>query len=163
MVPIALMLYAAVLFINALFLLGRLEGKDVGPMNLIAGVLGILASYFIFTSDPRGGATFAALLVGTFAIVYLLVGASLVWGFSAAAAGYYSLFGLIVCVLFAFNVMNADSRLALMSVSYAVLFGLFAAVLAFGRSLQQLTGMYTLAVVFGALIMPSFLMLTGRW
>ncbi|PNY81235.1 AmiS/UreI family transporter [Deinococcus koreensis] len=163
MVPIALMLYAAVLFINALFLLGRLEGKDVGPMNLIAGVLGILAAFFIFTSDPKGGATFAAVLVGTFAIVYLLVGAALVWGYSAATAGYYSIFGAIVCVLFAFNVLAADGRLAAMSLSYGVLFVLFAAVLAFGKSLQQITGFYTLAVVFGALVLPSFMMLTGRW
>lgn len=163
MVPIALMLYAAVLFVNAFFLLGKVEGRAAGPMNLVAGVLGILIAYFIFASDPKGGATFAALLVGTFAIVYLLMGATLIWGFSAAAPGYYSIFGAIVCVLFAFNVMGADSRLALMSLSYGVLFALFAAILAFGRQVQRITGYYTLAVVFGALVLPSFMMLSGKW
>jgi putative amide transporter protein len=163
MVAVALMLYAAVVFVNAFFLLGRVDGRAAGPINLIGGVLGVLVAYFIFASDPKGGAAFAAVLVGSFAVLFLMVGAVLTWGFEASAPGYYSILGAVISLLFAFTVMGADMRLALMALSYAALFLLFAAILAFGRPLQKFTGYFALAVVFGALVLPSFMMMTNRW
>ncbi len=162
MLPVALMIYAAVLFVNAFFLLGRVPGPAAGPINLIAGALGLIAAYVIFASAPTGTA-FAAVLVGTFALAFLMLGATLTWGFDGKALGYYALFGALVCILYVTTVMGVDWRLLAMVVSFAVLFLLFAAILAFGQALQRPTAYFTLAVVFVGLILPAFLMMTERW
>lgn len=159
MVPVALTIFAAVLFVNAFFLLGQIPGPAAGPLNLLAGILGILAAYFSF--DPAAS-PFTAVLVGTFGVAFFMLGCTLTWGFDGKALGYYSIFGAIICVLYATTAM-ADMRLFGMVISFAVLFALFAAILAFGQPLQRPTGIYTLLVIFFALIIPAFLMMTGRW
>ena len=41
MVAAVLVLYGAVLFVNAFFLLGRTDGKAAWPVNAIVGTIGV--------------------------------------------------------------------------------------------------------------------------
>lgn len=166
MVPVVLITYGAVLFVNAFMLLGKAEGRGVGMINALAGTIGIVIGLYISHAQLMAAfSDFVAALVVIFAIVYWLVAAMVLWGLDAKAVGYYCVFGALVCLGWAwgFFAMAGDAWFGAFTFMWAILFGLFAGNLAFAKEWAKITAYYTLVVVFVTLYFPVLLITVGLW
>ena len=104
MVPAVLVLYGAVLFVNAFFLLGRADGKAAGPINAIVGLIGVVVGLYTAATNTLGPASgFVAALVMIFGITFLIVSAMLFGALDGRAVGWYCVFGSIACLLWAWG------------------------------------------------------------
>lgn len=164
MVPAILVLYGAALFVNAFFLLGRVEAKSAGPVNAVIGVIGILIGLYAAAANLLGSASgFVAALVMVFAINFLLVGIMLLGALDGRAVGYFCVFGAIACLMWAYGFYAVVGSMAngTFCLVWAVLFALFAANLAFSKSWATITAYAAIFTAFATLIIPGYLLLVG--
>jgi len=164
MVAAALVLYGAVLFVNAFFLLGRAEAKAAGPVNAIIGLIGVVIGLYTAAANLLGPASgFVAALVMIFGITFLVVSAMLFGALDGRAVGWYCLFGSIACLLWAFGFFTAYRSMSngVFSVIWAIVFALFAANLAFARPWAKITAYAAIFTSFVTLLLPGYLLLMG--
>ncbi|PHS71137.1 MAG: hypothetical protein COB23_02445 [Methylophaga sp.] len=155
-----LVLYAAVLVVNGCFLLGKVEAKSVWPVNVIVGVIAIICSIYMGLT----GSAFVATLLLLFAVVFVIMGINLASGLEGKSMGYYCLFGVPVCLIWAytFYISLGAVTFGVFSVLWAVLFGLFSGILAFGKEKWAgPTGYYCFAIAFFTLLIPASLSFNG--
>lgn len=77
MSTVGLMYVGAVLFVNSLMLLGKVDGKSAGVFNLFIGAIQVITPfYLIFTAGGEPWAIFNASGVFLFGLTYLYVGIS---------------------------------------------------------------------------------------
>jgi AmiS/UreI family transporter len=164
MVPALLVLYGAVLFVNAFFLFGRVEAKSAGPINTAIGIIGILIGLYTGIANLLGGASgFVAALLLVFAVTFLLVGAMFRGALDGRAVGYYCLWGAIICLMwsYGFYVVVGSIANGTFSIIWAILFGLFAGNLAFSRPWAKITAYTAIFTAFATLVIPGYLLLIG--
>lgn len=155
-----LVLYAAVLVVNGCFLLGNVEAKSVWPVNVIVGVIAIICSIYIGLT----GSAFVATLLLLFAVVFVIMGINLASGLEGNAMGYYCFFGVPVCLIWAytFYVSLGAVTFGVFSVLWAILFGLFAGILAFGKEKWAgPTAYYCFGIALFTLVIPAGLSFNG--
>jgi hypothetical protein len=90
---VGLLFVGAVLFLNGIMLLGKVDARSAAVFNLFIGALQVLTpTYLIFTSggDPHKILTASGLYL--FGFTYLYVGIGLLMGLDTTGVGYYSLF-----------------------------------------------------------------------
>lgn len=166
MIGTVLVLYGAVLFTNAFMLLGKVDGRAVAPLNLFIGILGVVIGLHTAIVNALGPySSFVATLVIIFAVTYLLV-AAMGWGaLDGKAVGYYCVFGMIACFMWAgaqFAILK-DWRFGTFCILWGVLFGMFAGNLAFGRNWAKATAYTTIFEVFATLLIPGYMLTLGIW
>jgi hypothetical protein len=160
------MFVGAVLFVNGLLLLGKIDGKGAGVFNLFVGALQVAVPFYLIATAPTTDGILLDSGIFLFGFTYLYVGISNLAGFEAVGIGWYSAWVAIMAT--AFGITNIvkfhDPTIGLLWLQWAVLWGLFWVVLGLGVSrLTPLTGWLTLILSFTTCTIPGYLLLMGEW
>jgi hypothetical protein len=165
MVPAILVLYGAVLFVNALFLLGKADPKSAGPLNFVIGSVGVVIGLYTAANNLLGGpvSNFVAALVMIFAITFLGVSGMVMGALDGRALGWYCVFGSIACLLWAYGffVVYGSRSNGVFSLIWAAVFAMFAANLAFGKPWARPTAYLAIFTAFATLLLPGYVLLMG--
>src|SRR3984885_1906470 len=153
MSAVGLMFVGAVLFVNGLLFLGRIDAKSAAPFSLIA-------------APPPADDILLDSGIFLFGFTYLYVGISNLAGQSLVGLGWYSAWVAIMAA--AFGVTNIvkfhDPTIGLLWLQWSVLWALFWLVLAMGVTrLTAPAGWLTLILSFTTCTIPGFLLLLGEW
>jgi putative amide transporter protein len=166
MSAVGLMFVGAVLFVNGLLLLGRIDSKGAGTFNLFVGALQVAIPFYLIATAPTTSDILLDSGIFLFGFTYLYVGISNLAGQPATGIGWYSLWVAIMATAFGITniVKFSDPTIGLLWLQWAVLWGLFFLVLALGKKrLTPLTGWLTLILSFTTCTIPGFLLLLGEW
>jgi putative amide transporter protein len=166
MSDVGLMFVGAVLFVNGLLLLGKIDGKGAGVFNLFVGALQVAVPFYLIATAPTTDDILLDSGIFLFGFTYLYVGISNLAGFEAVGIGWYSAWVAIMAT--AFGITNIvkfhDPTIGLLWLQWAVLWGLFWVVLGLGVTrLTPLTGWLTLILSFTTCTIPGYLLLMGEW
>jgi putative amide transporter protein len=166
MSDVGLMFVGAVLFINGLLLLGKIDGKGAAVFNLFVGALQVAVPFYLIATAPSTSDILLDSGIFLFGFTYLYVGISNLAGHSPVGLGWYSAWVAIMAA--AFGVTNIvkfhDPTIGLLWLQWAVLWGLFWLVLGLGIArLTPLTGWLTLILSFTTCTIPGYLLLMGEW
>lgn len=164
MVNAILVLYAAVLVVNGQFLAGKVDAKSVWPVNIIVGVIAIISALYIGLIPGDSFSPFTATLLLLFGIVFVMMGINLLMDLDGKSMGYYCLYGVPVCLIWSYTFFTTigSQTFGVFCVIWAVLFGLFAGILAFQKdSWAGFTSKYCFMTAFVTLLIPAALMFNG--
>ena len=166
MSDVGLMFVGAVLFVNGLLFLGRIDGKSAAPFNIFVGALQVAIPFYLIATAPTANDILLDSGILLFGFTYLYVGISNLAGQSLAGLGWYSAWVAIMAA--AFGITNIvrfhDPTIGLLWLQWSVLWALFWLVLAMGVTrLTAPAGWLTLILSFTTCTIPGFLLLLGEW
>ena len=164
---VGLLYVGAVLFLNGMMLLGRVDARSAAPLNIFVGGLQVITpTYLIFTANGDPDVILAASGLYLFGFTYLYVAFNLLAGTDGTGLGYFSLFvavcarGVLLPELHPVRRQRLRRDLALLGVPVD-------AVLRRARARRRVAERYTgaVAAVQGWVtgVIPAFLLLTGNW
>lgn len=167
MAAVGLLYVGAVLFVNGLMLLGRVEPRAAAVLNLLVGTLQVLTpTVLIIQADGDMTAIMAAAGIYLFGFTYLYVGVGLLAGLDSTGVGWFSLFVSMVALIFAaLSWFDAgDYPFAVIWTYWSFLWLLFFLLLGLGKeSLSHFTGWVTVIQAWATGVLPAFLLLSGRY
>ncbi|TQM66564.1 AmiS/UreI family transporter [Actinomadura hallensis] len=167
MASVGLLYVGAVLFVNALMMLGRVEARSAAIMNLfVGGMQVVLPTLLLVAAGDDTTAVTAAAGIYLFGFTYLYVGIGLLAGLDTTGVGWFSLFVSVAAIVFAgvnfFDVR--DHPFGVIWLCWSFLWFLFFLVLGLKRDeLTRYTGWVTLANAAGTTTLPAFLLLTDTY
>jgi hypothetical protein len=166
MSDVGLMFVGAVLFVNGLLLLGKIDGKGAAVFNLFVGALQVAIPFYLIATAPTTNDILLDSGIFLFGFTYLYVGISNLAGHEPTGLGWYSAWVALMAA--AFGITNIvkfhDPTIGLLWLQWAVLWGLFWVVLGLGQTrLTTLTGWLTLILSFTTCTIPGYLLLLGEW
>src|SRR5215472_858583 len=166
MADVGLMFVGAVLFVNGLLLLGKVDGKGAATFNLFVGGLQTAIPFFLIATATTTSEILLDSGIFLFGFTYLYVGISTLAGQPPVGLGWYSAWVAIMAA--AFGITNIvkfhDPTIGLLWLQWSVLWALFFLVLGLGITrLTALTGWLTLILSFTTCTIPGFLLLLGQW
>ncbi|MCF6509954.1 transporter [Blastococcus sp. MG754426] len=167
MASVGLLYVGAVLILNGLMLLGRVDARAAAPLNFFVGGLQVITpTWLIFTSGGDPDVVLAASGLYLFGFTYLYVGFNLLGGLDGTGLGWFSAFVAGCALVYAglnFGRLD-DPAFGVIWLYWAVLWALFWVVLGLKREeWTRFTGLVAVvAGVFTAAI-PAFMLLTGVW
>src|SRR5580700_10787376 len=166
MSDVGLMFVGAVLFVNGLLLLGKVDAKGAATFNLFVGALQTAIPFYLIATATNTSDILLDSGIFLFGFTYLYVGIGSLTGAPATGLGWYSAWVAIMAT--AFGVTNIvkfhDPTIGLLWLQWAVLWGLFWVVLGLGVSrLTPLTGWLTLILSFTTCTIPGYVLLLGDW
>jgi putative amide transporter protein len=166
MSDVGLMFVGAVLFVNGLLFLGKIDAKGAAVFNLFVGALQVAVPFYLITTAPNTSDILLDSGIFLFGFTYLYVGITNLAGFEPVGLGWYSAWVAILAA--AFGITNIvkfhDPTIGLLWLQWSVLWGLFWAVLALGVTrLTPLAGWLTLILSFTTCTIPGYLLLLGEW
>ena len=166
MSDVGLMFVGAVLFINGLLFLGRIDAHGAAVFNLFVGALQTAVPFYLIATATSANAILLDAGIFLFGFTYLYVGITNLAGYSAVGLGWYS--GWVAMLAAAFGITEFarfhDGPTGLLWLQWSVLWGLFWLVLALGRErLTEVTGWLTLILSFTTCTVPGYLLLLGEW
>lgn len=165
MLGLVLLYVGAVLFVNGIWLLGRIENREIAILNVFTGIVGLMVAFFAVAQGDLTSIQLAAYVL-LFAFTYLWVAYNQYIGADGSGLGWYCLFVAVTAVPVAFITLSeADSVfliwLGLSWVAWAVLWFLYFLLLALKRPIQKLTAYVTTAEGVLTAWIPGFLALNG--
>src|SRR6202034_1735810 len=126
MSDVGLMFVGAVLFVNGLLLLGKIDGKGAGVFNLFVGALQVAVPFYLIATAPTTDDILLDSGIFLFGFTYLYVGVSNLAGQSLAGLGWYSAWVAIMAA--AFRITNIvkfhDPTIGLLWLQWSVLWAL---------------------------------------
>jgi putative amide transporter protein len=164
---VGLLYVGAVLFLNGMMLLGFVEARSAGPLNLFVGGLQVVTpTWLIVSSGGDPDVILGASGLYLFGFTYLYVAFNVFTGMDGTGLGWFSLF-VAICAL-AYSWLNfvtiGDTAFGVIWLSWAFLWTLFFLVLGLGReSLSRYTGAVAAFQGWATAAIPAFLLLTGGW
>jgi hypothetical protein len=167
MASVGLLYVGAVLIVNGLMLLGRVDARAAAPLNFFVGGLQVITpTYLIFTSGGDPDTILGASGIYLFGFTYLYVGFNLLGGLDGTGLGWFSAFVAACAVVYAglnFGRFD-DPAFGVIWLYWALLWALFFLVLGLKREeLTRFTGAVAIvAGVFTAAV-PAFMLLAGVW
>ena len=166
MADVGLMFVGAVLFVNGLLLLGKIDSKGAGVFNLFVGALQTAIPFFLIATATSASDILLDSGIFLFGFTYLYVGIGSLAGFQPVGLGWYSAWVALMAA--AFGITNIvkfhDATIGLLWLQWSVLWGLFWLVLGLGVTrLTAFTGWLTLILSFTTCTIPGFLLLLGEW
>jgi hypothetical protein len=166
MADVGLMFVGAVLFVNGLLLLGKIDGKGAATFNLFVGALQVAIPFYLIATATTTDEILLASGIFLFGFTYLYVGISNLAGQPAVGLGWYSAWVAIMAA--AFGITNIvkfhDPTIGLLWLQWSALWALFWLVLGLGMTrLTPLTGWLTLILSFTTCTVPGYLLLLGEW
>ena len=166
MSAVGLMFVGAVLFVNGLLLLGKIDSKGAAVFNLFVGALQVAIPFYLIATAPTPSDILLDAGIFLFGFTYLYVGIANLAGQSLVGLGWYSAWVAIMAA--AFGITNIvkfhDPTIGLLWLQWSVLWALFWLVLALGLTrLTAMTGWLTLILSFTTCTVPGFLLLLGEW
>jgi len=164
---VGLLFVGAVLFLNGVMLLGKVDPRAAAVFNLFVGALQVFTPTYLIISagnDARG--VLAASGIYLFGFTYLYVGIGLLAGLDSTGVGYYSLFVAITALGYSFVNFHIfdDYPFGVIWLYWAFLWFLFFLLL--GLKLERLTayvGWVTAIEGWVTGVIPGFLLLSGYW
>jgi hypothetical protein len=164
---VGLLYVGAVLFINGLMLLGKIEPRAAAILNLFVGTLQVVTpTVLIITANGNTDQILSASGLFLFGFTYLYVGIGLLGGFDTTGVGYFSLFVAVMAVGFSFanfQVLN-DRPFGVIWLYWAFLWLLFFLLLGLKRDhLAHYTGQVTAIQGWVTAAIPAYFLLTGYW
>ena len=172
MAYLGLLFVGAVLFVNGLSLLGKIDAKGAAPINVFVGsLLVVVTLYGIFPARDLTVADNLVTIISTagfmlFGFTYLYVGVLNYTGHSGNGLGWYCAWAALVSAgLAAVNFVRfGDAKFGMLWVLWAILFALFFLVLALGMdSLTRATGWVAMIEALITATIPSALLMLGWW
>ncbi|MFJ9822102.1 AmiS/UreI family transporter [Streptomyces sp. NPDC101151] len=164
---VGLLFVGAVLFMNGLMLLGKVDARAGAVFNLFVGALQVLTpTYLIFTADNDPKKILAASGIYLFGFTYLYVGVGLLAGLDSTGVGYYSLFVAIVALGYSFVSFRLlkDNPFGVIWLYWAFLWFLFFLLLGLKKvGLTTYTGWVTAIEGWVTGVIPAGLVLSGYW
>jgi hypothetical protein len=166
MSDVGLMFVGAVLFVNGLLFLGRIDAKSAAPFNLFVGALQVAIPFYLIATAPSLNDILLDSGIFLFGFTYLYVGIANLAGHQPVGLGWYSAWVAIMAA--AFGITNIvkfhDPTIGLLWLQWSVLWALFWLVLGLGLTrLTALAGWLTLILSFTTCTIPGFLLLLGEW
>ncbi|NUW46279.1 AmiS/UreI family transporter [Nonomuraea rhodomycinica] len=164
---VGLLYVGAVLFLNGVMLLNKVDPRAAGIFNLFVGALQVIVpTLLIVTNQARPAAILAASGIYLFGFTYLYVGVNLLGNFDSTGVGYYSLFVAITALGYSFanfRVLN-DPAFGVIWLYWAYLWFLFFVLLGLKKEqITRYTGWVTAIEGWVTAAIPAFLILTGYW
>jgi hypothetical protein len=166
MSSVGLLFVGAVLFINGLLFLGKVDAKSAGVFNLFVGVLQSAIPFYLIATAKTPDDILNAAGIFLFGFTYLYVGIGNLAGFRPEGLGWYSLWVAFLATGFGLTTILRfhDTPTGLLWLQWAVLWGVFWVVLALGvERLTTLAGWLTLILSVTTCTIPGFLSLLGTW
>ena len=166
---VGLLYVGAVLAVNGLMLLGRVDARAAAPLNLFVGALQVITpTYLIFTSGGDAATILGASGIYLFGFTYLYVGFNLLANLDGTGLGWFSAFVALCAVVYAglnfFYAQPRDPAFGVIWLYWAVLWGLFWVVLGIKREdMTRYTGAIALVAGIVTAAIPAFMLLTGVW
>lgn len=159
---VQLLFIGFVLIVNALWLQGKVDTKDVGIMNLIVGTLGTIGALFYGLVQENIPLSGGAML---FAMTYLWVGFNAVRGAEdQRALGYYCLLVALVCIPFTVQAFrDGDLGWTFEWVTFGILWYLFYLVLTKGNTKVMGLTIATTYFVGIEVAITGWMYLYGYW
>ena len=166
MSAVRLIFVGAVLFVNGLLLLGKIDAKGAATFNLFVGALQTAIPFYLIATAKTTDDILLASGIFLFGFTYLYVGIANLAGQAPVGLGWYSAWVAIMAT--AFGITNIvrfhDPTIGLLWLQWAVLWALFWLVLGLGITrLTPLTGWLTLILSFTTCTIPGYLLLLGEW
>ncbi|RMB86360.1 AmiS/UreI family transporter [Streptomyces shenzhenensis] len=167
MANVGLLFVGAVLFMNGLMLLGKVEARAAAVFNLFVGALQVLTpTYLIFVADNDPKKILAASGIYLFGFTYLYVGIGLLAGLDTTGVGYYSLFVAVAALGYSFVSFRIlkDYPFGVIWLYWAFLWFLFFLLLGLKKDgLTAYTGWVTAIEGWVTGVIPAGLLLAGYW
>ena len=163
----ALLYVGSVLFLNGLWLMGRIGDREIAIINIFVGALtALVAAYMAFGPGADAASIRGAALTLLFTFTYLWVAYNRFHDVDGRGLGWYSLFVAITVVPVALITWSEATTLwgywfGACWAAWAVLWFMFFLLLAMEKPIARVTGMVTCAqgVLTGWL--PGYLLLEG--
>jgi putative amide transporter protein len=166
MSSVGLMFVGAVLFINGLLFLGKVDAKGAATFNLFVGALQVAIPFYLIATAATTDELLLASGIFLFGFTYLYVGISNLAGQEPAGLGWYSCWVAIMAAAFGVTeiVKFDEPTIGLLWLQWSVLWGLFFLILALGyERLTTVTGVLTVILAFTTCTIPGYLLLLGEW
>ncbi|RDD60316.1 AmiS/UreI family transporter [Ferruginivarius sediminum] len=164
---LALLYVGAVLFLNGIWMLGKIDDKEIFIINIFSGGITLLvALYLAFGPGADAGSIRAAALTLLFTFTYLWVAYDRFVEVDGRGLGWFSLFVSITVVPVAVQTLGTaqgtwDVWFGLCWAAWAVLWFMFFVLLAMKRPIQRVTGVVTTLQGILTGWLPGFLLLEG--
>lgn len=164
---VGLFYVGAVLFLNGVLLLGRVDAKAAAVFNLFVGGLQVITpTFLIFTAGGNTDVILNASGLYLFGFTYLYVGIGLLAGLDSTGVGWFSLFVAAAALAYSFaNFQILDDRpFGVIWLYWSFLWFLF--FLLFGLKLDGLTAYTGWVTAIQGIVTaagPAFLILSGYW
>lgn len=162
---LCLLLSGAALLVNGLGLLGHLPGRDAGALSTLVGVIQVsLAVGYVATHDGGTHVLLTAAGMLLFGLTYAYVRLDTFLGLGSKGLGWFcgmvAVFGGLLAVAW----LGSDPVLAVLWLGWAVLWGLFFASMALGKTgVDLFTGWSLVLTSQVTATVPAFLGLAGLW
>jgi hypothetical protein len=166
MSAVGLLYVGAVLFLNSILLLGRVEGKSAGVFNLFVGLLQVIAPlYLIITAHGDHWQIFNASGLLLFGFTYLFVGITNLAGLDTSGVGWYCLWVSILAIGYSLVsfVHFGDIKFGIIWLMWSFLWALFFILLGLKWNISVFTGWVTFFESWFTATIPAFLLLIGQW
>src|SRR5579875_3858558 len=166
MSDVGLMFVGAVLFINGLLFLGRIDARGAAVFNLFVGALQTAVPFYLIAHATSADAVLLDAGIFLFGFTYLYVGITNLAGYSAVGLGWYSAWVAVLAAAFGITDFTRfhDPTTGLLWLQWSALWAVFWAVLALGRErLTAVAGWMTLIMSFTTCTVPGYLLLLGSW
>lgn len=166
MSSVGLLFVGAVLLVNGLLFLGKVDPKAAAALNLFVGALQTAIPFWLLAHAETPDQVFAASGIFLFGFTYLYVGINSLAGFAGTGLGWYSAWVSVLAALIGITtiVKYDDTASGLLWLQWSVLWGLFFLVLALG--IERLTvpaGWLTVIQSVTTCTIPGFLIIIGEW
>lgn len=164
MIGLILLYVGAVLFVNGIWLLGKIQGREIAILNVFTGFVGVVVAMFAIAQGDILSVQLAAYVL-LFAFTYLWVAYNQYTGADGHGLGWYCLFVAITAVPVAFiTLANAGGEpfliwLGLNWIAWAVLWFLYFLLLALEKPITRLTAYVTSTQGVLTAWIPGFLVL----
>lgn len=162
---LCLLLSGAALLVNGLGLLGHLPPRDAGALSTLVGAIQVsLAVGYVATHDGDTAVLLSAAGMLLFGLTYVYVGLDTFLGLGSKGLGWFCGMVAVFGLLLAFAWLGSDPVLAVLWLGWAVLWGLFFASMALGKTgVDLFTGWSLVLTSQVTATVPAFLGLAGFW
>jgi hypothetical protein len=163
---VGLMFVGAVLFINGLLFLGKIDARGAAVFNLFVGALQVVVPFYLIAHAATANDILLDAGLFLFGFTYLYVGIINLAGVSGVGLGWYSAWVSMLALAFGiteFTRFHATTT-GLLWLQWSVLWAMFFVVLALGRERwTAVAGWTTLIMSFTTCTIPGYLLLLGDW
>lgn len=172
MPTLAFFFVGSVLLLNGLVVLGRIDARSAGPLNVMIGaiVAAIAIRTAIQAGDPSQPEAFDSLIRAggslLFGLTYLYVGIGALANLSGRGLGWYCGWatGAALFIGLVHYLRLDDPRSGMLWILWAILFATFFVTSGLGRRrYESATGWFTVLAACLTITVPGALMLLGTW
>ena len=167
MAAVGLFYVGAVLFVNGLMLLGKVDPRAAAFLHLFVGVLQVVVpTVLLVQADGDPDRVLAAAGLYLFGFTYLYVGLNLLTGADSTGVGWFSLFVAISALGFSALSFSRqdDAPFGVIWLYWSFLWLLFFLLLGLKRTeLTIYTGYVTIVQAWVTAAVPGFLLIAGYW